>query len=111
MSPQIAERIADAAVADSDWLLLMERREAVAKMPRKQLEAHLALRGWYPVPSTRAALQNGNRRVFVIELPLKGKVTAGQYAHPTTLARSEVPGDSISDEQLRLLADKVEGLP
>jgi hypothetical protein len=54
------------ARVDEPWLKVIERKEAVAKMPRHQLEAHLTLQGWVPIESAIAALQRGRERVCLV---------------------------------------------
>lgn len=80
----------------------------ILKLSRPQLEAHLALQGWFPVPSANAALQRDRERVYVI-----GRVdglTTGHYVHPTVLARGEQPWTAIKYAYLILLAERIEAL-
>lgn len=93
------------AAANEEWMELMERVEVVKKMKRPVLERHLAILGWVPVNGVREALQNGARRVNIIEH--ERGLSASYYEHPHVLPRIEQPWSSISDGRLRMLAERI----
>lgn len=96
-----------AADYDEDWTKAAERQEAMAQMTPEVLSAHLSLLGWYPVAATRAALQRGCERVYIIELPSKDRTTVGCYSHPDLLVRDGVPWKDVPVPYLRLLANRI----
>ena len=92
-----------AAEADEEWMRILERQELLKHMPRRMLETHLSLLGWYPVAATRAALQRGKERVYIIEL--QDKTSVG-YSEFSKLQQIDGAWHSIKLPYLRLLADK-----
>ena len=83
-----------------------QRKEAISKLTRSQLEAHLALQGWHPVAATTAALQRGNERVYVIGMA-RG-LTTGVYTHSKELPRHEEPWGWVKFAHLIMMAHKIE---
>lgn len=87
------------------WLECLERKDALRKLTREQLIAHLSVQGWEPAIGTREALQNGCRRVNIAER--QRGLSAVYYEHYKELTRDWVKWDDIPTGRLRMMADRI----
>ncbi len=108
MSPQLLAKINAAADYDEGWMHALERQEALKQLTSEQLQAHLAVMGWYPVESKTAALQRDHERVMLVVTD-RGLTTRITHQYPAG-AHPEVPWHSVNKGHLRMLAHRIAGM-